>query len=43
MGRAIKDGGNLVVTRPTPAVSRILEITGLDIWVTDWDAQWEAE
>jgi anti-anti-sigma factor len=37
---AIKDGGSLVVCRPSPMVSRVLEITGLDIWITDWDPKW---
>lgn len=39
---AIKDGGNLVVSRPSPTVYRVLEITGLDIWVTDWDPVWSS-
>lgn len=38
--RALNDGGNLVVCRPNPMVYRILEITGLDILVTDWDPRW---
>jgi anti-anti-sigma factor len=37
---AIKDGGNLVVCRPSSMVYRVLEITGLDIWVTDWNPKW---
>jgi anti-anti-sigma factor len=37
---AIKNGGDLVVCRPSPMVYRVLEITGLDIWVTDWDPKW---
>jgi anti-anti-sigma factor len=37
---AIKNGGILVVCRPSLAVYRIFQITGLDIWVTDWDPQW---
>ena len=37
---ALERGGNLVVCRPSQAVYRVLEITGLDIWVTDWDPQW---
>ena len=37
---AIKDGGTLVVCRPRPMVYRVLEITGLDTWVADWDADW---
>jgi anti-anti-sigma factor len=38
--RVIADGGDLVVCRPTPAVLRVLEITGLDMWVADWDPAW---
>jgi anti-anti-sigma factor len=38
--KAIEGGGTLVVCRPTPMVYRVLEITGLDIWVTDWDQEW---
>ena len=37
---AIEDGGNLVVCRPTPMVHRVLEITGLDKRVADWDPDW---
>jgi anti-anti-sigma factor len=37
---AIKDGGNLVVCRPRPMVYRVLEITGFDTWVTDWNPAW---
>jgi anti-anti-sigma factor len=39
---AIKDGGNLVVCRPTPIVHRVLQITGLDMWVTDWNPEWSS-
>jgi anti-anti-sigma factor len=38
--RMIKDGGTLVLSRPRPNVHRVLEITGLDKWVTDWDPEW---
>jgi stage II sporulation protein AA (anti-sigma F factor antagonist) len=38
--KAIKNGGTLVVCRPTPMVYRVLQITGLDTWVTDWDQEW---
>jgi anti-sigma B factor antagonist len=38
--RAMDDGGILVVCRPSPTVHRVLEITGLDIWVADWDPTW---
>jgi anti-anti-sigma factor len=38
--KVIEGGGNLVVCRPKPAVLRVLEITGLDTWVTDWDPAW---
>jgi anti-anti-sigma factor len=37
---AIEGGGNLVVCRPNAMVYRVFEITGLDIWVTDWDPAW---
>jgi anti-anti-sigma factor len=37
---AIRDGGTLVVSRPSPMVYRVLEITGLDVWITDWDPVW---
>jgi anti-anti-sigma factor len=37
---AIAAGGNLLVCRPSPFVQRVLEITGLDIWVTDWNPEW---
>jgi anti-anti-sigma factor len=38
--KAIQNGGTLVVCRPTPMVNRVLQITGLDMWVTDWDQEW---
>jgi anti-anti-sigma factor len=38
--KAIDDGGNLVVCNPAPVVLRVLEITGLDMWVADWDPAW---
>ena len=38
---AINDGGTLVVCRPTPMVHRVLEITGLDTWVAEWDPGWQ--
>ncbi len=38
--RAMKDGGTLVVSRPTPMVRRVFEITGLDMWVEEWDPEW---
>jgi anti-anti-sigma factor len=38
--RAIDDGGTLVLCRPSPAVYRVLQITGLDTWVSDWDPKW---
>ncbi|MGO9853625.1 MAG: STAS domain-containing protein [Acidimicrobiales bacterium] len=37
---AIKDGGSLVVCRPSPMVHRVFEITGLDMWVTEWNPEW---
>ena len=39
---AIKHGGTLIVCRPTPMVHRVLEITGLDSWVADWDPMWSS-
>jgi anti-anti-sigma factor len=38
--RAVKDGGTLVVCRPQPIVRRVLQLTGLDIWIADWDPAW---
>lgn len=38
--RMIKDGGSLVLCRPQANVYRVLQITGLDEWVTDWDPEW---
>lgn len=37
---AIRSGGNLVVSRPSPRVHRVLQITGLDIWIADWNPEW---
>ncbi len=37
---ANENGGTLVVSRPQPAVHRVLELTGLDTWVTDWEPKW---
>jgi stage II sporulation protein AA (anti-sigma F factor antagonist) len=41
--KAIKNGGTLVVCRPNPMAYRVLQITGLDMWVTDWDQEWTNE
>ena len=38
--KAIIEGGSLVICRPSPMVHRVLEITGLDTWVTDWNPAW---
>jgi anti-sigma B factor antagonist len=40
--RMMQDGGTLVVCRPTPAVLRVFEITGLDSWVAEWDPAWSS-
>ena len=40
---AMEEGGVLVVSRPQPMVHRVLQITGLDIWLADWDPQWSAQ
>jgi anti-anti-sigma factor len=37
---ARKDGGTLVVCRPQPAVHRVLQLTGLDAWIAEWDPEW---
>lgn len=38
--RALASGGDLVVSRPSASVYRVLEITGLDMWVANWDPAW---
>jgi anti-anti-sigma factor len=38
--RAIADEGSLIVCRPCAMVERVLEITGLDIWIQDWNPRW---
>lgn len=38
--RMKKDGGSLVLSRPQSNVQQVLEITGLDGWITDWDPEW---
>jgi anti-anti-sigma factor len=40
---AIENGGTLVVSRPQPIVQRVLEITGLDTWITAWNPDWSIE
>jgi anti-sigma B factor antagonist len=37
---ALRDGGTLVVCRPQPIVHRVLQLTGLDTWIADWDPAW---
>jgi anti-anti-sigma factor len=32
--------GTLVLVRPQPIVRRVLEITGLESWITEWDPAW---
>jgi anti-anti-sigma factor len=41
--KALTAGGDLVVTRPTPFVFRVLEITGLDAWVREWEPGWSQQ
>ena len=38
--KVIMDGGILILSRLQPMVHRVLQITGLDDWVTDWDSAW---
>lgn len=38
--KAIENGGSLVLCHPGALVQRVLEITGLDIWVVAWDPAW---
>jgi anti-anti-sigma factor len=40
---AVKDGGRLVVCRPQPIVHRVLQLTGLDMWIADWDPEWSEQ
>jgi anti-anti-sigma factor len=39
--KMIRDGGNLVLTRPQRNIQALLEMTGLDELSTDWDPAWE--
>jgi len=39
--RVIRDGGMLVLSRPRRNVQTLLEMTGIDDLVTDWDPEWE--
>jgi len=39
--RTIRDGGMLVLSRPQRNVQALLEMTGLDELVTDWDPEWD--
>jgi anti-sigma B factor antagonist len=36
----IELGDNLVLSRPQPNVQRVLEITGLESWISDWNSDW---
>jgi anti-sigma B factor antagonist len=40
--RIIEKGDRLVLTRPHENVRRVLEITGLTEWLSDWDPNWLA-
>jgi anti-anti-sigma factor len=35
-------GGVLVLARPQKFVRRVLEVTGLDCWLTEWDPAWSS-
>ncbi len=37
---AVKNGGMLVVSRPQGIVERVLQLTGFDTWIVDWDPGW---
>jgi anti-sigma B factor antagonist len=37
-----KGRGDLVLTRPTAMVRRILEMVGLDAWIVEWQPDWGA-
>jgi anti-anti-sigma factor len=37
-----EDGNELILSRPPPMVERVLQITGLSGWLTDWDPRWES-
>jgi anti-sigma B factor antagonist len=39
--RVIRDGGMLVLSRPRRNVQALLEMTGIDEFLTDWDPEWE--
>ena len=39
--KMIRDGGNLLLTRPHRNIQALLEMTGLDELLTDWDPAWE--
>jgi anti-anti-sigma factor len=38
--RMTESGGTLVLCRPNPMVSLVLEVTGLDQWVVHWEPRW---
>jgi anti-anti-sigma factor len=38
--RVMEQGGHLFVSRPCSNVQKVLEITGFDLWLTDWDPAW---
>ena len=41
--RIVAEGlGQLVLTRPVAAVSRVLDIVGLSDWIVEWSPDWDA-
>jgi len=36
-------GDSLVLTRPQPNVRRVIEVTGLSGWLTEWNPAWSSD
>ncbi|HEX3462275.1 MAG TPA: STAS domain-containing protein [Acidimicrobiales bacterium] len=39
--RMAEKGDDLLLTRPTPIVRRVLEVMGLAQWIKPWDSRWQ--